>query len=121
MRKKGDMSGEKRTFGHPNGRNVLSPPQFAQVYTIHALLNKHHVVGCYALLPNKTQETYLEMLRPVQQLTNGGSPQTIMIDFEQACISAIPNVFLNASVHGCLFHLGKSIFRRVQAHGFQQE
>ena len=35
--------------------------------------------------------------------------------------SAIPNVFPNASVHGCLFHLCKSIFRRVQAHGFQQE
>ena len=57
----------------------------------------------------------------MEQLTHGGSPDTIMIDFEQACISAIPNVFPNSSVGGCLFHLCKSIFRRVQANGLQQE
>ena len=82
---------------------------------------EHHVVGCYALLPNKTRETYIEMLQQVQQLTNGASPNTVMIDYEQACIGAISVVFPNTLLYGCLFHLCQSVFRRVQANGLQQQ
>jgi len=57
----------------------------------------------------------------VQLLTNGASPVTIMIDYEQACIGAIPLVFPNASAFGCYFHLCKSVFRHVQEAGLQEQ
>ena len=98
----------------------MSPPQFAQLYTVHGLKDAHHVVGCYGLLPNKQGETYVEFLRQVQRLLNGATPETIMIDFEQACINAIIRVFPHAAVYGCHFHLCKSIFRHIQSEGLQQ-
>lgn len=104
-----------------DGTFTVAPPQFAQLYTVHGLNNEHHVVGCYALLPNKQRDTYVVFLRQVQQLTNGSSPGTIMIDYEQACIGAIPVVFPNTTVFGCFFHLCKSVFRRVQETGLQEQ
>ena len=70
-----------------DGTFTVAPPQFAQLYTVHGLSNEHYVIGCYALLPNKQRDTYVEFLRQVQRLTNGASPETIMIDYEQACMS----------------------------------
>ena len=81
-----------------DGTFTVAPPQFAQLYTVHGLSNEHHVVGLYALLPNKQRDVYVDFLRQVQQLTNGSSPGTIMIDYEQACIGAIPVVFPNTTV-----------------------
>ena len=45
------------------------------------------------------------------KLTNGFVPQSIVIDYEQSCISAIPNVYPNTLVSGCL----------VQNEGLQQQ
>ena len=104
-----------------DGTFTVAPPQFNQLYTVHGLSGDHHVVGCYALLPNKNRGTYVELLQQDHRLTNGAAPQTIMIDFEQVCIGAITMVFPNASVYGCLFHLTKSIYRHVQANGLQQQ
>ena len=102
-----------------DGTFTVAPPQFAQLYTVHGLSADHLVVCCYALLPNKRRGTYVEFLQQVHRLTNGFIPQSIMIDFEQACIGAIPIVYPNTFVFGCLFHLSKSIFRHVQANGLQ--
>ena len=44
-----------------------------------------------------------------------------MIDFERACINAITEVFPQANVIGCLFHLCKSIYRHVQSTGLQEQ
>jgi len=104
-----------------DGTFKVTPPQFAQLYTIHGLRVGHHVVGCYGLLPNKLRRTYVEFLRQVQQLTNAPSPVTIMIDFEATCIGAVSVVFPQATVFGCLFHLCKSVFRHVQSNGLQEE
>ena len=100
-----------------DGTFNVAPPQFTQLYTVHGLSNEHHVVECYALLPNKERNTYVLFLRQVQQLTNGASPATIMIDYEQACIGATPLVFPNTTVFGCFFHLCKSVNRYVQEAG----
>ena len=103
-----------------DGTFTVSPPQFAQLYTVHGLKDDHHVVCTYALLPNKRGETYFQFLRQVRRLTNGATPVTIMIDFEQACITAIPRVFQHATVYGCHFHLCKSIYRHIQSEGLQE-
>ena len=102
-----------------DGTFSVAPPQFTQLYTIHGLRNGHHVIGCYALLPNKQTETYTEFLEQVERLTNATSPTTIMIDYERACINAVRQVYPQTSLIGCLFHLCKSIYRHIQSQGLQ--
>ena len=104
-----------------DGTFSVALPQFVQLYTVHGLRNGHHVIGCYALLANKQAGTYIEFLQQVQLLTNDAEPTTIMIDFERACINAIAQVFPQATVFGCLFHLCKSVFRHVQSANLQEQ
>ena len=77
------------------------------------------VTLCYR--PNKRRNTYVEFLRQLQQLLNGASPTSIMIDYEQSCIGAIPRVFRNTTIYGGIFHLCQSVFRHFQEAGLQQQ
>ena len=43
-----------------------------------------------------------------------------MIDFEQGMIAAWEQVFPLAPIKGCLFHLSKSIYRKVQSEGLAE-
>ena len=45
-----------------DGTFSVSPPQFAQLCTVHGLQNGRNVVGVYTLLPNKRLDSYPEML-----------------------------------------------------------
>jgi hypothetical protein len=121
-------------FGTPASLNYLShsehwfmdgtfstaPPQFAQLYTVHGYRDGRNVVGAYCLLPNKTLNTYLHTLNQLRLLTNNRNPQSIMIDFETAMKSALEQTFPEATVKGCLFHLCKIIYRKVQSEGLQE-
>ena len=103
-----------------DGTFKVSPPQFKQLYTIHALVNGRNIVGAYALLPNKQRETYEEFLVEIRRLTNNADPQSIMIDFEASMLAAIGHIYRNSTNVGCLFHLSKNIFRHVQSLGLQE-
>ena len=65
-------------------------------------------------------QTHLELLRQLQQLTNNAVPADINIDFEAGTIGALGQVYPLSSVHGCLFHLSKNVFKHVQQLGLQQ-
>ena len=71
-----------------DGTFSVSPPQFAQLYTVHGLQNGRNVAGAYTLLPNKRVDNYAEVLNEIKDLTNGVNPKSIMIDFENSVISA---------------------------------
>ena len=103
-----------------DGTFSVTPPQFAQLYTIHGIRNGHHVIGFYALLPNKQGETYIEFLRQVIRMTGAASPATVMIDYERACINAVQQVYPQTTLVGCLFHLCQSVYRHVQSEGLQE-
>lgn len=49
------------------------------------------------------------------------NPKTITLDFEKGAISALKNVFPNASIKGCNFHYNQCIFRKIQELGLQKE
>ena len=103
-----------------DGTFSSSPVQFMQLYTIHGLTNHRNIVGSYALLPNKRIATYVEMLTEVQRLTHNAMPRSIMIDFEFSMLSALNQIYPGIPQVGCLFHLSKNVFRRVQDIGLQQ-
>ena len=45
------------------------------------------------------------------------TPVSILTDFEEGTMNALATVFPHATVHGCLFHLGQSLWRRIQNEG----
>ena len=102
-----------------DGTFASAPLQFAQLYTVHAYKENRNVVCAYGLLPNKRADTYVEFLNEIEMQTNNAIPDSIMIDYEAGMIRAIDQVFPYSPARGCLFHLSKSVFRKVQSLGLQ--
>ena len=87
-----------------------------QLYTVHGLAKHQNIVGAYALLPNKRRATLTE----VQHLTQNAMPHSLMTDFESSMLSVLNQIYPGITQVGCLFHLAKNVFRRVQDIGLQQ-
>ena len=102
-----------------DGTFKVVPGLFYQLFTIHGLVNGNMVACVYALLPNKQQDTYTSLLRVLRNANPLLSPRTVMIDYELASMNAIQEIFPDAIVQGCLYHLSQAIYRKVQHHGLQ--
>ncbi|KAE9524466.1 hypothetical protein AGLY_015187 [Aphis glycines] len=92
---------------------------FMQIYTLHCFVMGVMVPMVYALLPNKSTNTYTRMFNIIKEaaLRNdlAFKPKTFQIDFEIGMIVAIRDSFgYNIEIKGCLFHFGQSIWRQVQ-------
>ena len=73
-----------------DGNFSMAPPLFQQLYVVRLPLGETAISVAYALLTNKTQQTYEELL---EALVDGcgernwdGDPKTIILDFEIAAI-----------------------------------
>ncbi|KAB0801401.1 hypothetical protein PPYR_01533 [Photinus pyralis] len=108
---------------YADGTFKVVPPLFLQLYTIHGIKDHVAIPLIYALLPNKTEQTYLNLLREIKNLlpADDAQPQTIMTDFEVAMINAIRIEFPQTIHRGCFFHLCQSIFRHIQENGLKRE
>ena len=103
-----------------DGTFSTSPNLFYQIYTVHGIQFNNVFPSIFALLPNKTETTYVNFYNALKTLNESLNPNSIMVDFEKAAINAIQSVFTNTSVRGCFFHLSQSIWRRLQNVGFQK-
>lgn len=79
----------------------------------------------YGLLSSKETWQYAAVLRSVQtaareHLIENFKPGKIMGDFEKAIINACTEVFPEVPVTCCFFHLGQSVYRKIQSEGLQQ-
>jgi len=63
----------------------------------------------FALLPNKTKDSYDRVARELLNLNKNLQPATIMTDFEQTLFGAFIDVFTNTKIRGCFFHFGQCI------------
>ena len=95
--------------------------QSMQLYTVRELTNHRNIVGAYALLPNKRRTLYVEMLTEVQRVTHNAMPHSLMIDFESCMLIALNQIYPGITQVGCLFHLAKNVFRRVQDIGLTEQ
>jgi hypothetical protein len=100
-----------------DGTFKVAPEIFLQVFTIHALIDNRSIPLIYVLMGTKTQADYERVFRKVLELRPSLTPISILIDFEQGSMNALSTVFPNATVLGCLFHLGQSLWRRIQNEG----
>ena len=103
-----------------DGTFKSGPVQSMQLYTARGLTNHRNIVEAYALLPIKRRTLYVEMLTEVQHVTHNAMPHSLMTDFESSMPSALNQIYPGITQVGCLFHLAKNVFRRVQDIGLQQ-
>jgi hypothetical protein len=109
-----------------DGTFSTAPRVFQQLYVIRAPLGDSAVTCVYAFLSCKTQSIYEELLQAVvdacERLSCSPDPMSIVVDFEQAVIKAIPSVLgQHVSTRACFYHLTQSTWRKVQDLGLTQD
>ena len=104
-----------------DGTFKTAPKLFAQVYTIHAMDKGFDLPSIYALLLDKTSQTYQRLWKVVHDLVewDGVRELTLLVDFEKAAYGAFIAIFRGCDVHGCFFHFKQAIHRKIQELGLQ--
>ena len=102
-----------------DGTFSLAPEFFAQICVILAERPGCVTPVAYAPLPNKSRPTYVKMIELLRQKWPNFQPTAISVDFEISLINAFREVFPQAEIRGCFFHLTQSVKRKVQEEGLQ--
>ena len=102
-----------------DGNFKMAPKIFSQLYVIPTKLGSSAVTCCYALLPDKTEESYKEMFRVLHENSaNLGYPLDrlgVLLDFELPVVNAVKLVFgSHIKFNGCFYHVTLSTWRKVQ-------
>ena len=109
-----------------DGTFKTAPSIFRQMYSIHAPFGVQQdstriVPLVYALMTEKSEEFYSRLFEEIMDFANEHdielAPQFIIQDFEQAAISAAKRCFPSSTSIGCHFHLGQSLWRKIQECG----
>ena len=106
-----------------DGTFQTCPSLFYQVFTIHAFKNGRQFPLVYALLPNKSQATYVRAFELVKQKAHSLhvslEPQIILSDFELAIKQAVELSFPTTDFRGCYYHFSQALMRKFQNIGLQ--
>ena len=97
-----------------DGTFKVVPEIFYQLYIIHSIYRHHVVPVVFALLRRKNAETYKRLINEILKFAPCWLPQSIMLDFEQACIKAYETSFPNVKLSGYYFHLRQNVHRKIQ-------
>lgn len=76
---------------------------FAQIFTIHVMVNDYSIPAIYAFLPDKSASTYVLLFNQVKILAEINYPIEILSDFEMGIISAIRSVFPQSKFIGIYY------------------
>ena len=109
-----------------DGTFKVCPTLFDQLYVIRAPLDESAISLVYALLPNRQEETYRELLQILQTKYNNINIAlnltNVMVDFELAMINALRHVFgQNMDISGCFFHLCQNTWKHIQELGLADD
>ena len=86
---------------HPNwiadGTFYVSPKQFYQSYSIHAVIDGKCLPLLFAILSDKTQDTYVFLLNVIKGLLDDIESGIVMLDFELALklVKLLKNAIFN--------------------------
>ena len=109
-----------------DGNFSMCPRGFSQLYVIRAPIGTTAVSTVFACMQNMSRVAYETLLQAVidrcHQIGMNPEPATIVVDFEQAVIQAIKNVFGSETrTQGCFYHLTQSTWRKIQNLGLAQQ
>lgn len=90
-----------------DGTFKVAPKPFYQLYVLHLDINSDKkrtniVPVIYALLPNKTEETYNRLFAIIKNMEV--DIETFKCDYELVQITAVSNMFPEAVISGCYHH-----------------
>lgn len=100
-----------------DGTFSLSPIIFSQVFILSAERGGFVFPILFALLPDKTEDTYRRMFTYISAAWSNFRPQNISLDFEAGLINAARTVFPVAALDGCLFHLTQNVKKHLRQLG----
>lgn len=107
-----------------DGTFFFAPQHFTQLYSLHGKVMGNVYPLVYSFLPDKSQETYVRVFRLLANALNENNftigNTTFMADFEIAARNAVEQVFPQMRIKACLFHLGQSVWRKVQSLGLSE-
>jgi len=111
---------ETAVFG--DGTFYSCPELFYQLYTLHASIDGQMYPLVFALLPNKTEQTYTRFFTLLRDAIRGRiqtvlTPEIVMLDFEMAVRNAVKAAFPLCTLRLCFFHYTQCIWRKTQAVG----
>jgi len=77
-----------------------------QLYSLHGRVGDTYPSLAFALLPDKTTDTYDRLLHAIISLEElqDWRPEVVLLDFETAAHKAFQRAFPQARLSGCLFH-----------------
>lgn len=106
---------------YADGTFRCAPPPFFQMYVLHLDINSstkstNIIPVIYALLPNKTEETYTRLFRILKQKL-GIQIKSFKCDYELAQINAIQSIFPESQVSGCYHHYNDAIWKNAEKIG----
>ena len=96
------------------------PPTFRnyKLYIISGfnLIEKRTRILSYILLPNETEQTYLQLF---ERLKNdyGFYPKIFTMDFHKPSSKALKKIFPDIYIIKCFFHYVKSLFKNLKKYG----
>lgn len=99
------------------------PPEFSQTYSVHGFL-KEGLPLVVALMLSKTRADYTKLFEVIKNAlcARHGTVGTLEVghfDFEASAISAFEEVFVGATVKGCLFHFSQCLMRKLAELGLR--
>lgn len=114
---------------HGDGTFKECPSLFFQFYVIFAERSNFIVPCVFAILPDKTTETYVELLtavkdkiRPVNDLVSKPlNPVFALTDFESSMQNALIYCFPSIQLKGCYFHLKQAVYHWCHRKGYKKE
>lgn len=105
-----------------DGTFKIAPRPFCQCYTIHAEFNHTSkstsaiIPVIYALLPDKSQSTYLRLFKILKNKLNINIG-FYKSDYELAAMNAVQEVYPLVKKTGCFFHFKKAVWRKSKELG----
>ena len=115
--------GGKSKKGFLDGTFFSTPPPFFQTTYLNCKVGENTYPIAFALLPNKLETTYREMLEKVKEVCE---EQGVCLDFiylhsdcEVAIINSVKAVFPNCQIRLCRFHIVDAIRRKANALGLR--
>lgn len=102
-----------------DGTFRVTPKPFKQVYTFHVITDNGPIFTAVALLPGKTKNMYVHLLREMKdqlcvKFDLQFRPHAFHCDFESAMVSAISSEFPHVSIKGCFFHFSAAIDKKLR-------
>ncbi|KAL3847588.1 hypothetical protein ACJMK2_018491 [Sinanodonta woodiana] len=83
--------------------NKTIPPLFAQLYTIHGLINNNIVPAVFVLKSENTEESYQMVFSKLKQLEPSMRPISVMTDFKTTTMKAFQHEFIEIQLRMVFF------------------